>query len=122
MRIYRNKAKGFTLIELVMYCSIFVVFAVYSIQMMIWIGGRLTVLNYHSEKIKDEVYRALFSSYYYRYRIDNKKIRDDFGSLISSSTFQNYNISSGDGGWNFSSYGIKINKTNGFETFNSIEN
>jgi hypothetical protein len=72
------KNRGFTLIEIVIYCSIFVMFAIVSIQMMIWVGGKLGSAEYESLKIKDNIYKATFSGIYHRYKMTNQKIEDNF--------------------------------------------
>ena len=107
-----NFKKGFTLIEVIIYCSIFVVFAIVSIQMMIWIGGKLGSAEYVSIKIKENIYKATFSGIYHRYKMSNQKVEDAFGYLLSSSTIQKFDSNL---------HGIVSNKTGEFEMFDSID-
>ena len=53
-----DKAKfGFTLIEVIIYCSIFITFAVVAIESMIWISSQLSVQYKRSEIENQNIYK-----------------------------------------------------------------
>lgn len=84
--IYGKHRKGFTLIEVVVYCAIFVIFAVYAIESMIWINSKMSLQDSLTEIRKNNVYKIYFANTYNRYKMDNPKIKNLFLELISSSS------------------------------------
>ena len=83
---------GFTLIELIIYCSIFCIFAVFGISSLMYLNSRLALESVASSKNGGEVYKIYFSSYYNRLGIRNAKV-DSQNSylhyLIASTTKMN---------------------------------
>lgn len=77
---------GFTLIEIIIYCAIFVTFAVVAIESMIWISSQLSVQDKRSEIEDQNIYKIYFSNIYKRYKIKSQKIEDDYNYLIASSS------------------------------------
>lgn len=82
-----DKAKfGFTLIEVIIYCSIFITFAVVAIESMIWISSQLSVQDKRSEIENQNIYKIYFSNIYKRYMIKNQRVEDKYNYLITSSS------------------------------------
>ncbi len=77
---------GFTLIEIVIYCAIFVTFAVSAIESMIWVNSKMSLQDKLTETRNNNVYKIYFANVYNRYRFDNQKIETNFPELISSSS------------------------------------
>lgn len=84
--IMKNKHKGFTLIEIIIYCSIFIIFAVVAIQSIIWVNSQLVTFSRLSENINTDIYKMNFSNIYNRYRLNSPRIESDFYYLIASSS------------------------------------
>jgi uncharacterized protein (UPF0333 family) len=78
--------KGFTLIEVVIYCSIFIIFAVTTIESMIWIGAQLSTQANVAEIQEQDIYKIYFSNIYRRTRMNNQKVETLYSTLISSSS------------------------------------
>ena len=81
-----NKKRAFTLIEIVVYCAIFVTFAVSVIESMIWINSKMSLEDSLTETRNDNVYKIYFANIYKRYKMNNQKIESNFRELISSSS------------------------------------
>ena len=81
-----NNKRAFTLIEIVVYCAIFVTFAVSVIESMIWINSKMSLEDSLTEIRSANVYKIYFANIYKRYKINNKKIEDGFKELISSTS------------------------------------
>ncbi len=77
---------GFTLIEIIIYCAIFVTFAVSTIESMIWINSKMSLQDKLTEIRNNNVYKIYFDNIYKRYKFDNQKIEANFPELISSSS------------------------------------
>lgn len=80
------RSSGFTLIEIIIYCSIFITFAVVAIESMIFINSQLSTQNKRSEITNENIYRVYFSNVYKRYKMKNQKVEDKFNYLIASSS------------------------------------
>ncbi|MEI6553264.1 MAG: prepilin-type N-terminal cleavage/methylation domain-containing protein [bacterium] len=80
------KNKGFTLIEVIIYCAIFLSFAIISIESMIWLNSRLSLQANAAEDIDESVYKIYFNNIYYRYKINNQKINALFPELTASTS------------------------------------
>ncbi len=78
--------KGFTLIEVVIYCSIFIIFAVTAIESMIWMSAQLSTQARVAEIQNQDVYKIYFSNLYGRTRMSNQKVETLYSTLISSSS------------------------------------
>ena len=78
--------KGFTLIEVVIYCTIFTIFAVTSIESMIWINSQLSTQARIAEIQNQDIYKIYFSNLYRRTRMSNQKVETLYSTLISSSS------------------------------------
>jgi hypothetical protein len=89
---YKSKYSGFTLIEIIIYCSIFIIFAVVAIESMIWMSGGLSMLDSRSLIDNGNIYKIYYSNMYKRYRINNQKIEDRFSDLIASSSIASSTI------------------------------
>ena len=74
---------GFTLIEIVIYCAIFVMFAVSVIESMIWISSKMSLQERLAEIRNNNVYKIYFANTYKRSKVDNQKIETEFKELIS---------------------------------------
>ena len=89
-KIYKHKrpvlCEGFTLIEIILYCAIFITFAVVAIESIIWFNNRLTIQANLAHGVDDNIYRLYFATTYKRYKINNPKIEAGFPELISSTT------------------------------------
>lgn len=79
-------SKGLTLIEVIIYCSIFILFAIYAIQSLIWIGNKIYTEERVLENVESDVYNIYFSNIYKRYKYYNYNIETKYGYLISSTT------------------------------------
>lgn len=79
------KVQGFTLIEIVIYCAIFIMFAIYAIQSLIWINTQMARQINIMGLREHNVYKIHYSNTYKRYKIENEKIRNQFGELVNSS-------------------------------------
>lgn len=77
---------GFTLIEIVIYCAIFITFAVFVMESMIWINSKMSMEDKLTDIRKDNVYKIYFASIYKRYKMDNVKIETEFKELIASTS------------------------------------
>ena len=82
----KHAPRGFTLIEIVIYCAIFVTFAVFVIESIIWINSKIYFQNKITEIQKDEMYKIYFANIYKRNKIHNQKIENQFGWLIASTS------------------------------------
>ena len=82
----KNNNKGFTLIEIIIYCSIFVIFGVVSIESMIYLNSRMGLQRTKAENVDYDVYKIYFSSMYNRLNFKNPKIEAIFYDLIASSS------------------------------------
>ena len=78
--------QGFTLIEVVIYCTIFTMFAIVAIESMIWINSKLAQQEKLSEVRNQNIYKIYFANIYKRYDLHNQKIETGFRELISSSS------------------------------------
>ncbi len=103
-KLYNRRA--FTLIEIVIYCAIFLTFAVTTIQMMIWLNFKLQTLERTSLKNNEDLFLINFSSTYSRLRLKSDVIERDFKRLIASSSVESVN-----------SYGVKLNKIQNIENW-----
>lgn len=103
-KLYNRKA--FTLIEIVIYCAIFLTFAVATIQMMIWLNFKLQTLERTSLKNNEDLFLINFSGTYSRLRLKSNVIERDFKRLIASSSVESVN-----------SYGVKLNKIQNIENW-----
>lgn len=81
----KNK-RGFTLIEIIIYCAIFVTFAVVAIESMIWINSKMSLQDRLSEIRNQNIYKIYFANIYKRHRINNSKIENNFKELITSTS------------------------------------
>ena len=117
---HQNKLKNqsaFTLIEVVIYLSIFSLFAVSVIESMIWLNSRVSFWDRVMETRNHNVYKTYFSNVYKRYGMRNPKIENQFSELISSSSIQYPTILED------KSCGIILNQNReGQIFFNSIDN
>lgn len=80
-----KKIQGFTLIEIVIYCAIFIMFAIYAIQSLIWINTQMARQINTMGLREHNVYKIDYSNIYKRYKIENEKIRNQFGELVNLS-------------------------------------
>ena len=78
--------EGFTIIEIIIYCAIFVTFAVSVIESMIWVNAKMSMQDRLAEVTRNNTYKIYFASIYKRYKMDNPKIEVSFPEMISSSS------------------------------------
>ena len=99
--------RGFTLIEIIIYCSIFVVFAIVTIQSVIWLNSSISRQENISNIDKGNIYKVRFNNIYKKYKLNNSKIESKYKELINVSTSTTNNI-------------INIDQYTNFKLFNSI--
>lgn len=110
--INHKHSRAMTLIEVVIYCAIFSMFAITTIQMIIWLNFKLETLEGGSFKTSNDLFLLNFTSTYGRLKIHNSIIENSFKYLISSSSINSFN-----------DYGVLINVIEGgkYKLFDSIE-
>ncbi|MEI6042547.1 MAG: hypothetical protein WCQ00_03200 [bacterium] len=104
-KINTNFKQGFTLIEIVIYCAVFVTFAVFVIESMIQMNSRLASNDKRTEFRNDNIYNINFANIYRRFRISNQKIENSFSSLVSNTVQSTPELKED------RDIGIKFNKT-----------
>jgi len=82
----RQENKGFTLIEIVIYCAIFVMFAITVIESMIWINSKMSTQDTLVGIRNHNVYKIYFGNTYLRNKIENNKIINQFSELLASTS------------------------------------
>lgn len=82
LKTHMRSNQGFTLIELVIYCAIFVTFAVSVIESIIFINSKMAYKDKMMEIRNYEIYKIYFKNIYKRLGLKNQKIESKFSDIL----------------------------------------